>query len=186
MNLFFSAPFFLAGGIIAGIGSAFLATQTLGTTAAVKDSPWELRDNSPASTVHPYTTAHYLLDGRLPPSAGQFLELTAEYDAGGKHINASCDYLLMLPAGKTPRWWSVAAFAGRLTADGSTLMNQSAVAEADGSIRIAVTRHPQPGNWIKAPATGRYTLLYMSSESQTGSSGRPVTPALFTIETSGC
>ncbi len=186
MKLFISAPFFLAGGIIAGISSAFLATQTFGTTAAIKDSPWEMRDNSPGSAVHPYTTAHYLLDGRLPPSAGQFLELTAEHDAGGKPINASCDYLLTLPAGKTPRWWSIAAFAGRLTADGSTLMNQSAVAETDGSFRIAVTRHPQPGNWIKAPASGRFTLLYMSSKSQAGTSGRPATPALFTIATSGC
>lgn len=186
MTRFISAPFFIAGGVIAGLASAFMATQMLGTTAVAQGSPWEIRDIASTSAVHPYTTAHYLLDGRLPPSAGQFVELTAQRDAQGNQVNASCDYLLTLAAGTAPRWWSLSVFAGRLTPERSTLMNQSAIAEADGSIRIAVTRHPQPGNWIKAPVTGRYTLLYMASENQ-GRPGAPLAPPpLFTIEKSGC
>ena len=152
----------------------------------IKGSAWEARDMSAASRAHPYAIAHYLLDGRLPPSEGQFVELTAERDAEGKAVVATCDYALTLEAGTLPRWWSLSAYAGTLTPEGSTVMSPTAVTEADGSLKITVSRHPQPGNWIKAPASGQYKLIFTASESAGASSGKPKTPGLFAIARSGC
>ena len=112
MRQIVSAPFFIAGGALAGVASAYVAAQMLGTTAAAVDSNWKSRDISAASAVHPYTIAHFLLAGRLPPSVGQFVELSADRDAEGQPVTAACIYTLSLKAGKAPHWWSLSAYAG--------------------------------------------------------------------------
>jgi len=174
-------PFFVAAGLIAGLGSAFVAAQSLGSLPVAAGSVWEGRDISPDSGVYPYTIAHYLLAGRLPPNTGQFIELTAERDDKGALLSASCEYVLTLPAGKTPHWWSLTVFAGTLSPAGGTLSSQSAVSEADGSVRIAVAREPQSGNWISAPEAGRFSLLYASK-----AAGEDVAPPVFAIGKRRC
>lgn len=174
-------PFFVAAGLIAGLGSAFVAAQSLGTLPVAAGSVWEGRDTAPDSGVYPYTVAYYLLAGRLPPNTAQFVELTAQRDDKGALLSASCDYVLTLPAGKTPRWWSLTVFAGTLSPAGGTVSGQSAVSEADGSVRVAVAREPQSGNWISAPEAGRFSLLYVSK-----AAADDVAPPVFAVDKRRC
>ena len=165
MRRFFSAPFFLLGGALAGVASAYGAVQMLGAEAIASGSPWQVRDVAATAAVHPYTVAHYLLRGRLPPSGGQFVEFTASSDEAGSALTAGCDYVLTLPRDKQPSWWSVTA-EGDVTADDATAMSSGIVAEADGSVRLVASPYPQPGNWIAAPRSGRYSLLYTASRGE--------------------
>ena len=168
MKRFFSAPFFLLGGALAGVASAYAAVQMLGTAAIASGSPWQVRNVAATSAAHPYTVAHYLLHGRLPPSDGQFVEFTASGDEAGNALSAACDYVLTLPREKQPDWWSVTA-EGEVAADNATVMSSGIVLEADGSVRLIASRYPQPGNWIAAPRSGGYSLLYTASSGGTAS-----------------
>lgn len=182
MKPVFSAPFFILGGALAGVASAYLATQTLGLTGLAGGSPWQARNVAASALVHPYTIAYYLLGGRLPPSGGPFVEFTASTDDSGNPLTASCDYVLSLQPGNQPAWWSLTALEE--AADGkATVMSQGIVAEADGSVRLSASRHPQPGNWVAVPRSGRYHLLYTASR-ETGASAEAV--PLFSLVKGSC
>ena len=63
----------------------------------------------------------------------------------------------------------------------TTADSDTAVHEADGSVTIAAATTPQPGNWLKAPARRRFTLLY----SALASGPRPLDPP-FLIKRGAC
>ena len=182
MRRFFSAPFFLLGGALAGVASAYAAVQMLGLEAISSGSPWQVRNVAATAAVHPYTVAHYLLRGRLPPSGGQFVEFTASGDEAGNALTAACDYVLTLPGDKQPGWWSITS-EGDAEVENATAMSSAIVAEADGSVRLTASPYPQPGNWIATPRSGRYSLLYTASRAEAGSAG--AVPA-FTIAKGRC
>ena len=85
--------------------------------------------------------------------------------------------------GPLPRWWSIGIVQGtaasaelQTTADSDT-----AVREADGSVTITAATAPQQGNWLKAPAQRRFTLLY----SALAETARPLAPP-FSVERGVC
>ena len=171
MRRFIWATVYVAFGVAAGCFSAFALIQSAGVKPVAGDEPWQTRTAALAGPNAFYVRSHYLLEGRLPPAPSQLGEATAENDADGRPLSGGCSYLIT-STGPLPRWWSigVASAAFQSTADSDT-----AVREADGSVRITVATPPQPGNWLKAPDRRRFTLIYSALSSGPKSLDPPFT-----------
>jgi hypothetical protein len=179
------AYWFVAGGLLVGLASALGGVAVWGAAPVVASNPWQTWDISPASRAYPYALAHYLLAGRFPPATGQMREYTAHRSNDGGVLASACTYVLA--ATKPPaQWWSVAALSGGSIVSSAAAIQsaQSAVTEADGSLRITISRQPAPGNWLEAPQAGSFSLLYTEAESSASfhAAGAPV----FTITRSNC
>ena len=176
---------FLAVGALAGIASAMIGIDQAGTMSLAPGSPWQSWELSPASRAHPYVLAHYLMAGRLPPASGQMREFAAQRSDDGGVLTPVCTYLLV--AKPAPgQWWSMATTSAGATDTGSNgvITADTAIAETDGIVRLAVSRQPSGGNWVRAPATGAFTLLYTLADASPGDA-HPEIPA-FSIDRSGC
>ncbi|MCB1378989.1 MAG: DUF1214 domain-containing protein [Alphaproteobacteria bacterium] len=189
MKRLLNGPAFLVAGLIMGVASAVVAVDSFGNSLVEAGSPWQGRAIPASGRASPYVTAHYLLDGRLPQPAGQMIEFSAISDNAGNRITSSCIFRLVMTKEAQPRWWSVTALgnvADRKLAQ-TVVTSDTVVAEADGEIRIVVSRDPQAGNWLMAPRSGAYSLLYTASHETslalTGAAGRP---ALLSINREGC
>lgn len=176
---------YLTLGALAGLVSALAGIESFGSYAAEKDRPWQVWNLSQSGGAHPYALAHFLAEGRLPPATGQMREFLAQRSDDGNVLAAECHYLLTSTGDTTPRWWSLLAASGRgERRAGSILSSGSAVAENDGTIYVAVSRQPQSGNWIEAPASGAFTLIYTAADPAEVSRNRAPPP--FTITRIGC
>jgi len=96
----------------------------------------------------PYTRAHFVLDGRLPVSTFEAAEFETGADSAGATLDADCTYILEGPL-PASRWWSLWASPAAAPGDGVT--SQAVVLEPGGGLRVAFSRAPQPGNWIRLP-----------------------------------
>jgi hypothetical protein len=182
MRRFIWATVYMAAGVAAGCISAFALIQSAGVTPVAAGEVWQSRAAALAGPNAFYVRSHYLLEGRLPPAPSQLGEATAETDSDGRPLSGSCSYLIS-STGPLPRWWSIgvvesvdASSALQTTADSDT-----AVHEADGSVRIAAATAPQPGNWLKAPEKRRFTLIYSAL-----ASGPRVVEPPFAIKRGAC
>jgi hypothetical protein len=184
MRHFTGGSIFLAGGAAIGALSAFLAIQNAGVEPAASGSPWLSRAAGLAGNAGYYTRAHYLLYGRLPPAAGQLNEASAETDSEGQSLSTSCNYVLT-STGPLPKWWSIAAIASMDESVSRQAISDadSVIRETNGSVQIQVAPYPQPGNWLKAPASRSFTLLY-SAVPLGGPPATAVPP--FNITREGC
>lgn len=184
MRLVIGSAYLVAGAVV-GLSSAIWAVDYYGSATADADSIWQSWDFVGRNNANPYSLAHYLISGRLPPAAGQMREFSAQRSSDGAPLDAACSYELFsdpAPDG----WWSMAAYAtgktdqrsdGLITAD--TTIN-----EHDGSLRVTVAPRPAGGNWVRSPGSGSFSILYTVSESSP--SQVVVTSPLFTIERNGC
>lgn len=182
-----SGSLYILVGALAGVGSALLGMDSLGSYPVGTGSPWQSWNLAPSGRAHPYALDHFLIAGRLPPATAQMREFAAQRTGGGDALVSDCRYRLVAPgtAGGGPRWWSMLATTGRgEPREASFLSSNGAIAESDGSIRITVSRDPAAGNWIQAPANGAFSLVYTVADPATVSKRRA--PPAFSIERIGC
>jgi hypothetical protein len=185
MKILAIGPLYLLAGGLGGLASVLVAIEQYGAAPAQPGSPWRSWDMTASKPAYPYALDHFLLAGRLPPATGQMREFSAARDGGGARLGGRCDYTLSLAA-NPPQWWSLAAVAagGGGMAGDAHIGADTAVAEHDGSLRITVSRRPAPGNWVRPPGEGSFTLLYSLAET---SPDRPSGAApLFAIARKGC
>jgi len=185
VNGFFSGFIFLLGGFLAGLGSAIAAIELFSAVPIEPESPWHSWDISASNRIRPYALDHYLMAGRFPPAAGQMREFAAKAANDGAALNGACSYLLMAKTAPS-LWWTMGVFASGSTgfAPNAVITADTAVVESDGSLRLAVSRLPASGNWIKSSSSTEFTLLYTIAEPSSNFSREPL--PLFTIERSGC
>lgn len=176
---------YLTLGALAGLVSALAGIDSFGSYATEQGRPWQAWNLSPSGRAHPYALAHFLAEGRLPPPSGQMREFLAQRSDDGNVLAAECHYLLTSTGVNPPRWWSLLAASGRgQRQEGAFLSSGNAIAESDGTIYVAVSHQPQSGNWIEAPATGAFSLIYSAADPAEVSRQRPPPP--FTITRIGC
>jgi hypothetical protein len=128
-----------------------------------------------APSGDPYSLAHYLREGVLPPDSPQWTVYEAELDSSGAGLDGDCVYSLK---GRLPqaRWWRLVADAGSAAdplAHRSWLESDAAVFEADGSIAIAVAPEPRAANWIEPSGRSAMTLQFFFLEERKGSGQLP-------------
>jgi hypothetical protein len=185
LNGIVNALLSVVAGILAGLASAVAAIELYSATAVAPESPWLSWDISADSKVRPYALDHYLMAGRFPPAAGQMREFSAQKASDGSALDGTCGYTLTVSPAPA-LWWTMSVSSSGSTgiAPNAVITADTAIAENDGSLRIAVSRMPVSGNWIRPPSTNDFTLLYMIAEPSSNFSRGPL--PMFTIERSGC
>lgn len=176
---------YLAIGALVGIATAIGSVDMFGSSVLKSDGPWRSWNTSADSDTAFYASAHYLLNGRLPPAPGQLLEMTADRDSDGELISSSCSYNISGPAWRH-LWWSLAAATsgGAAPRVSGMITSDSFVYEKDGSFKAAVSLNPAPGNWVRAPDTRNFTLIFTAA-GDSGLTQREPLPAL-TVKKGAC
>lgn len=131
----------------------------------------------------PYTRAHFVLEGRLPVSAFEAAEFETATDSAGATLDADCTYILEGPL-PAARWWSLWASPAAAPGDGVT--SQAAVLEADGAVRVAFSRAPQPGNWVRLPDDTERFRVHLRLYASGAPGRRGEAPALPVLRLEHC
>ena len=176
---------YLAAGAVAGLLSAVVAIDSVGSEPAAPGSIWLSHSAATRAPANPYALAHYLLQGRFPSSTNQTHEFLADRDGDGNRIHADCTYAIT----GTPdpaHWWNLSGGSG----DGgpvphSTFLTSSdAVLNSDGTLTATLSRLPRPGNWIRPQASGRFSLIYTVAGFAAATGAAVIPP--FSIKQTGC
>lgn len=149
----------LFAGVVLGVMSAQWSIDRKATAMTQGGGPWRSWFSGTASIRDPYANAHYLMFGRLPPALGQELLFEAAQDDDGATLDASCDYVITGPR-LSARWWQLAlADEETGTPAAAALSSPRLIGEADGTLRIAISREPKTGNWIDPGDISRFVLV---------------------------
>jgi hypothetical protein len=172
---------YVGAGILGGCYSAYLAIQSTGVEPASVDGMWLSRAAGLTGPASYYVRSHYLMEGRLPPAPGQIIEATAETDKDGARLLGRCRYRIT-SSGPLAAWWSLAAaepggLGGSLQA---VMASDGVVRSKDGTVDIALSASPQPGNWLRAPESRSIELVY--SALPAGAQRRGAPPFAITRE----
>jgi hypothetical protein len=154
---------FLIVGLTIGVGSARWQIARSASAVASGGGSWKTWADDGRSATDPYSAAHYLLSGRLPPAANQVRIYESDEDDNGALFDGDCVYTISGPA-QGARWWEIAVVdpSGSPEFDGSSRANGVSSAQVvlnpDGSFDITIARDPKPGNWISPGELGRYSV----------------------------
>lgn len=165
-------------GLLMGILSAVNAMGSYGLTPDVENPAWAEWQVNGSDTRLVYSLGHFLSGGQLPPPklARSFVRTT---DDSGSRLSSDCVYLI---EGKiTPaRWWTMSVNQAGGLAGHTVLTAGEAVVEKDDVLKVTISAHPAPGNWIE-PEGGSITLTYTINEAPNGQ-----TVQLPSITKKGC
>ena len=183
-----NALLYAAAVLALGIGSSlyFIDVGTRLTTQ--RSGPWVMWSQAGQRDVDPYTRARFAKVGALPISAAIAATWEARWDADGRRLHSSCEYLLEADP-IDAAWFSIAVYDdnGLLipnAADRYSFTSQSLASNPDGSFFIVLARDARPGNWLPVGGAGRLTLLLTILEPKPGAA--EARRALPTIRRIGC
>ena len=149
--------------VAVGISSAWYAVDRGRLFGAVTAGGWTAWPQEGSPDADPYSLAMLARTGEIPLGAGEGLSFTAEADGDGARLSGSCTYTVV---GETPaaRLWTLTATDddGRLmvnVAHRPGFHSREIVREADGALRIIVSSHVEPGNWLPIGTVGRFKLV---------------------------
>lgn len=146
-------------GVVLGIVSAQWSIEKTATAMTAGGGPWKSWFSGTASIRDPYANAHYLMFGRLPPALGQELLFEAVHDDDGLTLDASCDYVVQGPR-LSARWWQLSLTKEERNEPPSmSFSSPHFIGEADGTMRVAISRLPKPGNWINPGDLSHFALM---------------------------
>lgn len=169
----------LLAGVLLGVISAMNALGSVGLKPVAPASKWNEWQLNSANTLLIYSLGHFLGDGQLPPpkSARYFVR---SLDEEGNSLRVDCNYVV---EGKvTPaRWWTMSVAPAGTTAPRSELSAGEAVLSQDYNLKITISAHPAPGNWIVPADRGSLSLRFIVNEPVQGQD-----IILPTITKSGC
>ncbi|MFV0294576.1 MAG: DUF1214 domain-containing protein, partial [Hyphomicrobiaceae bacterium] len=154
---------FTAVTLICGIGSAFYLVDTGTPLTTWRNGPWTMWHHAARLDVDPYTRARYAKLGSLPLSARYAATWEARFDAEGRRLHSSCEYVIESePIDAT--WFNIMVFDenGLLipnAADRYSFYGETIATNPDGSFFIALARNARPGNWLPVGGAGRLTLI---------------------------
>lgn len=182
MRRFIWGSTYAAGGLAAGGLGAFLMIQNAGLAPVEAGGAWQSRQAALAGPQAFYARAHYMLAGRTPPPPGQLIEASADTDDDGQPLRTACVYRLTARE-PLPSWWSLSAMPAGAGGGGlqAAIASTAVIRAPDGSLSIAASRQPAPGNWLKLPERRRISLLYTALSAAPAVSARP-----FAIAREGC
>jgi hypothetical protein len=154
----------LVAAIVIGVGSGYKGLASFGNRPVAGNAFWTTRALNLQDNALPYTTGHYLAHGQLPPPLA-VQDFLRHADDDGRALDGDC---IIEVKGTIPaaRWWTLSAVDGEGVAisDENTLTAGSAVIEADDTLVLRIASSPQPGNWIKPPTRGSYSIAYTLHE----------------------
>lgn len=173
----------LLAGLVGGWASALYSIQSFGSAPADDKGLWSTWDAGDGSGINPYATAHFLLEGHIPPAVGLFRSYFASRDGEGNALDASCTYAIAAERSGL-RWWSFST--GRSSAQderaATSITSDEALAGPKG-VEIFVSPKPVPGNWLQPPSSGGLQFAYMiASDSKLGDDDGLALPSIRKVK----
>jgi hypothetical protein len=145
-----------------GLGSAYWVVGGGYPFGSIRVGPWTVWSRTGSREADPYARAVMARTGDTPLGVGEGLLLTASADNSGQSLDPRCVYRI---GATTPqaRLWTLTLYDGDdqpvvtdLARSGFT--SAEVVRDGDGRFSIVLSRHAQPGNWLRMPETGRVSL----------------------------
>lgn len=146
-----------------GISSAYWAVSGDYPVGRVRAGPWKAWPQVGSRDADPYARSIIVREADIPLATGEGLALSAAADSAGRPLDTACTYRV---GSTTPqaRLWTLTLYDqdGSLVGsdlDRSGLTSAEIVRGADGRFAIALSRDLQPGNWLKLPQSGSFSLM---------------------------
>jgi hypothetical protein len=176
--------------IVVGLGSAALVLDRERLFGAVTRGAWTAWPDSGSPDADPYSEAMLARTGEVPLGAGEGLAFTADEDSDGRRLSGACRYRI---TGQTPpaRLWTLTVHDG----DGHLMENaagrtafhsREVLRREDGSFAVAVSRTPEPGNWLPVTTDGRIRLILRLYDTPLAGGAAIGDIAMPAIERTGC
>ena len=145
-----------------GVSSAWFAVSGDYPIGAVRVGPWTSWPQVGSRNADPYSRTIVTRKAEVPLATGEGLALTATVDDQGRDLDSACTYRV---GSTTPqaRLWTLTIYDrnGQLVSselERSGFTSSEIVREPDGRFTVALSRGLQPGNWLKLPSGGSFSL----------------------------
>ena len=174
-----------------GVGSAYYAVSGEYPIGGVSAGPWTSWPQAGSRDADPYARTIVTRRAEIPLAVGEGLALTASADSGGRTLDSGCTYRV---GSVTPqaRLWTLTLYdrGGALVAtelERSGFTSAEVLRGPEGGFTIALSRELQPGNWLKLPDAGPFTLILRLYDTPAAlGTGAVDARALPAIERVGC
>ena len=172
-------------GVVGGWASALWFIDSVGSKPAGDKGSWRMWDLASGTASNPYALAHFLFEGRVPPAQSLFHVYTDARDDEGSKLLSSCVYKISASELES-RWWSLSVGPlDSLDRDSSPVITSDEVVRgSDGSMTVAMARHPVAGNWIRPAMEGNIVIQLVVSND--GASQAPQSLTLPTVQRVSC
>jgi hypothetical protein len=154
---------FLAFVLVTGIGSSLYVVAHGWPVTTARNGPWSMWSRAAAVNQDPYTRAHFARNGSLPIPVAIAATWQAHYDADGRRLHSSCEYLLEGDA-IDATWFSIAVYDddGLLipnTAERYAFTSHTLARNPDDTYFVVLSRDARPGNWLPVGGAGRLSIV---------------------------
>jgi hypothetical protein len=154
---------FLAFVLVAGVGSSLYVVANGWLLTNVREGPWTMWSRAAHRDQDPYTRAHFARTGDLPMPVAIAATWEARFDADGKRLHSSCEYLLEGDAVEAS-WFSIAVYDddGLMipnSAERYAFTSQTLARNPDDSYFVVLSRDARPGNWLPVGGAGRLAIV---------------------------
>jgi hypothetical protein len=190
VRLIFILFVMLAVAAFSGLGSAYLALNGDPPVGGVHVGQWLAWPKAGSRDIDPYAHAIVARTGDVPLGLGEGLMLVARSDNGGAPLDARCRYTV---TGNVPqaRAWTLTLYNddGRLLADTTartSITSAEVLRDSDGKASIVLSGEASPGNWLKLPAEGRFSLVMRLYDTPVAAAGAMDSRAMPSITRTEC
>jgi hypothetical protein len=150
-------------GLGLGLGSAYWAVNGDPPFGSLRLGPWKAWPKLGAPEADPYMRAIIARRSDVPLATGEGLGFTASTDNEGRPLDSACSYTLG-PVAPIARVWTLTLYdqAGHLPATNlgrRSFTSAEVLRDTEDRFSIALSREPQPGNWLQLPGGGPFTIV---------------------------
>lgn len=146
-----------------GVGSAYVAVSGEYPIGGVRIGPWTTWPKVGSGDADPYARTIVTRRAEVPLATGEGLALTATADSEGRALDAACTYRF---GSVTPqaRLWTLTVYdrSGALVRsdlERSGFTSAEILRDSEGRFTVVLSRQLQPGNWLKLPPEGPFSLI---------------------------
>jgi hypothetical protein len=154
----------LALAVGGGAGSVWLALNASEGIGAVQIGDWTAFPDVGTPHADTYSKARFAREGGLALGRAEGIVFVAQRDTEGRALRRDCTYAIEGAIPSSRFWTLYAADAQRLVLPPAVrrvpaLHSNEMLRTVDGAIRIAISSHPEPGNWLGVAGTGPMQLV---------------------------
>ncbi len=179
-------------GTALGLAATWYSVRHVKSVSYVAIGPWRATPANATLAADPYGRAYLAHSGTVPLGLGEGIVLVAKHDSSGQPLSGACTYRV---TGDMPsaRFWTLTATArqpaiqpvtstSRAAVDAAfsgSLTSGEAVWQRHDSIAVAISRQPQPGNWLALANDATFAIklrLYDTGAAFVGPSTAPSMP----------
>jgi hypothetical protein len=147
-----------------GAGTVWLALNASEGIGAVQIGDWTAFPDVGTPHADTYSKARFAREGGLALGRAEGIVFVAQRDTEGRVLRRDCSYAIEGTIPSSRFWTLYAADAQRVVLPPAirrvpALHSYEMLRTTDGAIRIAISSHPEPGNWLGVAGTGPMQLV---------------------------